>query len=409
MQEAIPQTSPHDENRRIGRSLAAVDTSGNISGRSELGRPYKTHEQSDIALKIAQQTFGSKNNTPVKGKQSVVETNKPLPSFPGRSTHSAAEVEKVPASPSEQSIYVKASGSVHQDAIRQRYVSASKPLPPVPKLEPTPRNRSRSREQPQPGRFVTLEDIRATEKARKEKTSRDKAVPHSSWMRRIASELKVYEPDVVDRRRKQRHLTHRQNNLKAKISSPRPLLATNARTVNIAVESGGVGGPAAARSLPVKKYAYPKSPTEHRRHEAQRSREDPAEKYKLKPTRSLRDAPGWHPDHVTQISDLINVANQPSTTDVTRTEHPQRRGGDPTARAGPSRAYHPRADAPRTVRSDARDTDGPESRYHQRPSTRHGNLSGSSYNRRDEARIDTEARDTRFYQPYHDVLQAYQG
>ncbi|KAF2707147.1 hypothetical protein K504DRAFT_51212 [Pleomassaria siparia CBS 279.74] len=148
------------------------------------------------------------------------------------------------------------------------------PPPPVPAKNDARQVRRRvSRSNPPPRqRFATLVDVQEEKAKHGQKPNsprpeeslgecleagpclQDEHV-ESSWRHKIGHLKvpgKVYEYSHTDR-----HVAKRQDKLKAKISPPQPMMAprgrlANGRLVNVAVESGGVGGPAAAVSLAVR-------------------------------------------------------------------------------------------------------------------------------------------------------------
>ncbi|KAF1836625.1 hypothetical protein BDW02DRAFT_566894 [Decorospora gaudefroyi] len=118
------------------------------------------------------------------------------------------------------------------DKSLQRIVDTNKPLPHVPQLDPAPRARR------QVGQDRDLS-------RRPPKIRPSGPTPHTGATPRPEKEthLNPWWKPVVNKPRP---------SLKAKISHPGPLMASNyGATANIAAECGGVGGPAAAVSLPV--------------------------------------------------------------------------------------------------------------------------------------------------------------
>ncbi|OCK83907.1 hypothetical protein K432DRAFT_379048, partial [Lepidopterella palustris CBS 459.81] len=89
--------------------------------------------------------------------------------------------------------------------------------------------------------------------------------------------------------------------MKAKISSPEPLMAIKPGSVNIAAESGGVGGQNAAVSLPVKNGVVISS---HKPLPAPRTEKEPAKKRPK--VFNLRDKRGYSPDRLTTFTDFLN-------------------------------------------------------------------------------------------------------
>ncbi|KAF2242809.1 hypothetical protein BU26DRAFT_524373 [Trematosphaeria pertusa] len=189
-------------------------------------------------------------------------------------------------SQSGYSIPVAASASVQYDG-QEVVVDGYKPLPPVPKLDAAPKNRDEVRERktpspppPPPPRPVpsknpervirqqvgTTSSTTAPQPQSRtqwfselddQQTERPRRTPQRKEpgrLRRFFSLfLNIEEPsDPHAGAATNHHPAKKHSKLKAQISHPGPMAVLDNRTVNVAVENGGVGGPAAAISLPLR-------------------------------------------------------------------------------------------------------------------------------------------------------------
>jgi len=379
---------------------------GGDSDKSRSGRTYKTHDFGDIALQIARSSIENKGSDMSVTQKAKIDQESRRPSVPEKD--------------------IKESSRAQQDSLVQTQLSRSKTLPPVPRLDPAPKSR---RDRAATEQFITYEELKAAQEAGLR--AHERSAEHRrkvSFFTLLKARLKLYTP-MMNEWIVQRDRTRKQHKLKTKISSPRPLLSTNGRTCNIASESGGVGGLAAARSLPVKRYDYPKSTKQPQGAKAapQRpKRQDEAPKktvneYQKMPVYSLKDDPNWSEDQVTQMGDLLgkfprdipSIASSEATfhcVGLSR-EHPSKQPPQKAEKNAGNRSRPlPRAAHQPTHGKHSKETDKPNNRYDAYPPDRKLSSSSASINRRDETRIDTEdARDSVFYQPYDDVLRSYQA
>ena len=115
-------------------------------------------------------------------------------------------------------------------------IDANKPLPPIPRLDAAPRVRQKTGQTfaPSPSLKMKPEESARTFHANQ---SPEKASAHTWWRLQSQKDHPI---------------------LKSKISHPGPLIASSdGLTANVAVECGGVGGPSAAISLPVTRNGAP--------------------------------------------------------------------------------------------------------------------------------------------------------
>ncbi|KAF2109067.1 hypothetical protein BDV96DRAFT_605148 [Lophiotrema nucula] len=165
----------------------------------------------------------------------------------GKENQRASEATQVSTSSAE--IPFTASASVqgdHSPHIQETFVERAKPLPSGPRLNPAPKPRKLDKALPTlpppphpPAKYPAQKPNK--------KTAKEKKPSASGWIGRKGSQFFNELVDVLDTDKEQR----KQQYIKTKISQPQPMMAIDSRTVNVAKESGGVGGPAAAISLPV--------------------------------------------------------------------------------------------------------------------------------------------------------------
>jgi hypothetical protein len=118
----------------------------------------------------------------------------------------------------------------------RRTVDANKPLPRVPRLDPAPKARKTYQPSRAPPLPPKTDSQRPVQQAEGNRTEKDTHL--NPWWK-------------VDKQ-------SAKPGLKSKISHPGPLMASNKGvTINIATDCGGVGGPAAAVSMPVNRLGAP--------------------------------------------------------------------------------------------------------------------------------------------------------
>ena len=259
----------------------------------------------------------------------------------------------------------------------QQAVDVNKPLPPVPQLQPAPRTRH----------LMDLESAfkvgiaaasmqhptqRRGESQRPERDQPVSKETHSGpWWKALA-----------DKQTTKAHAA-----LKAKISHTRPLTAfNNGRTANVATECGGVGGPGAATSLPVSRNGAPTSQTSQAKDKKQVKRPPPlnlSEQQKGK----QKARHETHPMHWREMFDTATKGKKRKDSDTSFAcqglpeSYPAVNVRDP----GTSTQFQMER---RSFDTDDRDfVPGPLF------AGRQGDDDGR--------------RDTRFYQPYYDVLGEY--
>ncbi|KAF2876827.1 hypothetical protein BDV95DRAFT_651256 [Massariosphaeria phaeospora] len=197
--------------------------------------------------------------------------------------------EKMKESHSSFEAPLGASRSVQYDA-QDVVIDASKPLPPIPQLQPAPRSRNKSlpalpppspppppaatkRAIPPPSSIWSQEpvssipsphfrakmhhfpalDDRQSERPRRAK---EEAAKRPGFFSRLGSKVphekrttSASHKHIATKANEKR--SKKQANFRPTISGPGPLMAPDGRTANIASEHGGVGGPAAAVPLPI--------------------------------------------------------------------------------------------------------------------------------------------------------------
>ncbi|KAF1943465.1 hypothetical protein EJ02DRAFT_485734 [Clathrospora elynae] len=144
------------------------------------------------------------------------------------------------------------------DGTMQRVVDANKPLPRVPRIDPAPRTRT-SDNKPLPS--LPRLDVASTPRrqvgqvpSRPAKTKWFELSTHVAGKQPTSKDaLSSWWKTSTDKQTAKAHSA-----LKSRISHTGPLMASNrGATANIAAECGGVGGPAAAVSLPVHRHGAP--------------------------------------------------------------------------------------------------------------------------------------------------------
>lgn len=209
--------------------------------------------------------------------------------------------------------------------------STNKPLPQYPgkpRLHhlQTPVGASSLATEPSKPCFATWEDIQAVKANRKE--NKPQAAPDSGWFARKFSHFKV-PSSTHHRSEADKFSSKSKGDLKSQISSPQPMLAERGGGVNIAVESGGVGGPGAAFSVYANKGGQPsRSKREYR---------------PQKPSSSIRPQPKHDNNVKIQPTDAPSNAGAPNHPPLKSINHPvvqNTRAPSSTARHATSKLDH---------------------------------------------------------------------
>jgi hypothetical protein len=207
-----------------------------------------------------------------------------------------------------------------------------------------------------------------------------------------------------------RGLTRRQEKLKAKIGQPYPLTGLTGEIVNVAEESGGVGGPAAARWMPSIQLIQTAIVEVSKKGKGKQKEAPPRPE---PPTEAQKPSKPWMERWAQSPNELIEGTSKFIQAHACSTS--QTRGSDGSigsfACQGVDNAdLHSRPSPVHTQRSEEIVLAPADADPDLLPSPWFGLRGGANNNNGvDEGRGRTQTRNTKFYQPYGDILEQYGG
>ncbi|KAF2134262.1 hypothetical protein P153DRAFT_381446 [Dothidotthia symphoricarpi CBS 119687] len=258
-------------------------------------------------------------------------------------------------------------------------LNLNKPLPPLPRPHPSPRSKHHQTTKPthkNPSQTANPTTLHPPQQPRTQPHKHPQPEKHTNTTRQWNTIITANPLNTQ---------TNAHSTLKAKISHPGPLMATNnGQTVNIAIECGGAGGPAAAVSLPFHSSGtILPSHTQTQKH----NQHPPLRRERRKWQHAAASSKHWRDRLVSSTGRPLTGGRRPDS-DVSFSC----RGVE----GGASDAFPRRGDGGIDVRDS-----GPQTRERRGVGGDGGGI-GVRAGRRDE-------RNTEFYRPFYDVLREYRG